>query len=198
MTMKWRARWTSIGYLLGVVAIVVAWGEQLEQRTLAPRPLALVAALVLALLATMFLAFRCPHCHARQVRGRWDWWLIGDRCTTCWQLLDGPALPEEELSEEMIRETNPALATELRRDRLAFETLLERAPNDPVAARQLEAELSRRVASMTQALVDIQRMRPTDSRTLQDFSRSLSQAQAKLAWCRSLSPGPHHGPTQAA
>ena len=194
MTMRWRARWTSIGYLVAAITIVLLWGHQ---KTLAPFPIALTIGLFLAVIASMLFAFRCPHCHARQLRGRWDWWLMGNRCTKCWQLLDGPALPEDQLSEDFIGEMNPGLAAELRGAREAFEALVQRAPSDPEAARRLQAELSRRIESMEQGLADIRASETRDSRMERDLRESLARALAQLEWCRSLPRGDHPNPGQA-
>jgi hypothetical protein len=93
---------------------------------------------------------------------------------------------------------HPAFATEMRRDRLAMAAMVDRAPADPVAARHLEAELSRRIESMQQALADLQASEPSDSMFLTDLRKDLAQAEAQLQWCRALpkvrppAPGASH------
>ena len=186
--MERRARWTSIGFLAGIVAIVIS-AERAGVRSVASVPGALVVALLASVLATMFFAFRCPHCHARQIRNRWEWWFLGRRCRECHQLLDGPALSEDELAEDIVREGDPRFATEMHAARVEFEDLMARAPKDPVAARQLDAKLSERIESMTEAVADLSRCGQVHADNVEDLKKSLAQAQKQLNWCRSLSPG---------
>jgi len=188
MTMKWRARWTSIGFLVGSLAIVVS-AERAGVSSFVAIPGVLVVAVLASVLATMFFAFRCPHCHARQIRDRWDWWFLGRRCRECHQLLDGPATSKDELDEEIVREGDPAFAAEMRAARVEFEDLMARAPKDPVAARQLDSELSRRIESMTEAVAELSKFGQVHASDVEDLKSSLAQAQEQLKWCRSLSPG---------
>jgi hypothetical protein len=53
------------------------------------------------------------------------------------------------VEEELIAERNPALAAEIRRERLTLEDLRRRARTDAVAADQLESELSTRVERLS-------------------------------------------------
>ena len=186
--MKWRARWTSIGFLVGSVAIVVS-AERAGVSSFVSIPGVLVVAVLASVLATMFFAFRCPHCHARQIRDRWDWWFLGRRCRECHQLLDGPDTSKDELDEEIVREGDPAFAAEMRAARVEFEDLMARAPKDPVAARQLDSELSRRIESMTEAVAELSKFGQVHASDVEDLKSSLAQAQEQLKWCRSLSPG---------
>ena len=188
MTMERRARWTSIGFLAGVVAIGIA-AERAGVSSVASVPGALVVALLASVLATMLFAFRCPHCHARQIRNKWDWWFLGHRCRECHQLLDGPALSEDELAEDIVREGDPGFAATMHAARMAFEDLMARAPKDPVAARQLDAELSKRIEGMTEAVAELSRFGQVHASDVEDLKKSLAQAQEQLKWCRSLSPG---------
>ena len=182
MSMRWRARVTSLSFIPLIVVIALTANRGTVSSS---GPIAAVVALIVAAYGMMYFGFRCPHCHARQLRGRWDWWLVGTRCRECSQLLDGPAVPEEQLYEEMLRDRDPAKAEALRQERLAFEALVEKAPHDPSAARQLEAELTRRVENMTTGLAQIRR-EEGDDRAVASFQRILTETQAKLAWCRSL------------
>lgn len=185
MSMRWRARVTSFAFI--PLIVVIALTANRGTVSTSGQIVALVA-LIVAAYGIMYFGFRCPHCHARQLRGRWDWWLVGTRCRVCSQLLDGPAVPEGQLYEEMLRDQDPAKAEALRQERLAFETLVEQAPHDPSAARQLEAELTRRVENMTTGLAQI-RGEGLDDKTVASFERTLARTQAKLAWCRSLGSG---------
>jgi len=188
MTMERRARWTSIGVLAGVVAIAIV-AERAGVSSVASVPGALVVALLASVVATMVFAFRCPHCHARQIRHKWDWWFIGRRCRKCDQLLDGPALSEDELAEDIVRDGDPAFAAGMRAARIEFDDLMARAAKDPVVARQLDAELSKRIESMTEAVAELSRFGQVHVSDVEDLKKDLAQAQEQLKWCRSLSPG---------
>src|SRR5207249_5476872 len=135
--------------------------------------------------ALSFLVFRCPHCRARQIRFRWDWLLIEDRCWRCHQPLDGPARPPDLVEEELAAEVNPALAADMRRDRLTLEELQVGARTDPAAAVRLERELSARVERLREWVTIVSRQAPSDEA---DARRDLARAEAQLAQCRLLRP----------
>jgi hypothetical protein len=147
VTMKWRAR----SVLFAVWATVAVLVAVPSTRAVLDRPLrfspmlAVAIGLVASFYGIAFVAFRCPHCRARQIRGRWDWLLLSDRCWKCHQPLDGPPLPTDVIDEQMVAEVNPTLATEMRRDRLAMEELAQRALTDPTAAEQLRRQLEHQV-----------------------------------------------------
>src|SRR5258708_35493185 len=153
MTMKWRARSAFLAWCAIVVLLLVVPAT----RSALTRPYSLspiaAAALVIGILGSMygltFVAFRCPHCGARQIRGRWDLLLLSDRCWKCQQLLDGSALPSHVLDEQLVAKENPSLAAEMRRDRLALEDLAQRALTNPTAAEKFGRELELRVERLS-------------------------------------------------
>ncbi len=185
--MKWRIRsvyfaaYAMLALVLAVRPLRISLSRSLP---LSPAvALAFGVGLYAALYALSFAAFRCPHCRARQIRGWWDWAFVSDRCGQCYQSLDGLARPHDLVEEELIAERNPALAAEIRRERLTLEDLRRRARTDPVAAEQLESELSTRVERLSEWVAEVRRIAPADeSRARQDLRR----AQHELAQCRSL------------
>ena len=91
--MKWRARTAYLVMFLaltsvGLVSVVV--GKQSHLRIVAGAMWFTALALFAALISSMFLLFRCPHCHARQIRNTYDWFFVGSHCWSCNELLDGP------------------------------------------------------------------------------------------------------------
>ena len=151
MTMKWRARsviFTVWAVAAALVAIPSTRPALDQSRSLAPA-LAVAVGVLLAFYGITFIAFRCPHCGARQIRGRWDWVLLSDHCWKCHQALDGPAIPTDIIDEQMVAQEDPALAAEMQKDRLATEELAQSALTDPGAAEQLERQFERRVEQLT-------------------------------------------------
>jgi len=99
--------------------------------------------------------------------------------------LDSPARPQELIDEEWVAERNPALAADMRRDRLALEELQARARTDPAAAARLEQELSAQVQKLREWVAIVGQEAPCE---VIDARRDLARAEAKLAECRSLPP----------
>ena len=172
MTMRWRAR---LAWLAAVAAVIPAsiWRPHLSPAALA----ALGSAVALVLCAVFFLAFRCPHCGARQLRVRWDWLLMGTRCWRCQQLLDGAAVSDELLEEQLLAEINPQLAANRRRERLVLDELRGRAAASPAAAEQLHRELAARVKHADEWLAVVRREAPSVEPQAQ---RTLAGAQEEL------------------
>ena len=187
MPMKWRAR-------LGLLVVMGLALAALANPTL-NRPWHISTAVaVLSALGILgvsyglpFFVFRCPHCRARQIRYRWDWLFIEDRCWQCRQPLDGPALPPDVIEEEAVAEVNPALAADMRRDRLNLEELQTRARTDPAAAARLERELSTQVQRLQEWLAIVDREAPSE---VADARRDLARAEEQLAQCRLLTRTP--------
>jgi len=181
MSMKWRSR----SILLAAIALAVAAvaTPALNRSWHVSTANSIMAALGIlgAYYALTFLAFRCPHCRARQLRFKADWLLMEDHCWRCHQPLDGAARPAHVVEEELLAEVNPALAAEMRRDRLALEDLQLRARADPAAAMQLERELSTRVNRLKEWVSVVRRQAPHEEAGAR---RDLAQAEAQLAQCR--------------
>src|SRR6266536_3993278 len=176
--MKWRARLR----MLVVMGLALA---ALATPTLnRPWHISTAVAVLLALgilgvsYALPFLVFRCPHCRSRQLRFPCDWLLIGDQCWRCHQPLDGPARPPDLVEEELVAEVNPALAADMRRDRLALEELQVNARTDPAAAARLERELSTRVERLREWVTIVSRQAPSEEA---DARSDLARAEAQLA-----------------
>ncbi len=184
MTMKWRAR----SVLFAVWATVAVLVAVPSTRAALDRPLHLpMLAVAIGVLASFygitFVAFRCPHCGARQIRGRWDWILLSDDCWKCHQPLDGPLLPADVLDEQMVAKVNPTLATEMRRDRLAMEEFAQRALTDPTAAEQLSQQLERQVEQAANWVSVVRLEAPgTEAKAQEDLKR----AQRELAQWQAL------------
>jgi hypothetical protein len=194
MTMKWRARSVCLtAYAIVAVLLVVPSTRSALTRSHSLSPIVAFALLIGiwgALYGLTFVAFRCPHCGARQVRGRWDLLLISDRCWRCQQLLDGPALPSDVLDEQLIANENPTLAADMRRDRLALEDLAQRALTDPTAAEKLGRELELQVERQGQWVAIVRAHDPgMEGRALEDLKR----AQNELAQWRTLRFGTSNG-----
>ena len=147
MTMKWRARsvlftvWATVAVLVAVPSTRAALDRPIHGLPMLASAIGVVALFY----GITFVAFRCPHCGARQIRGRSDWLLLSDDCWRCHQPLDGPPVPTDIIDEEMVATVNPTLAAEMRADRLNTEELAQRALADPVAAEQLERQFERQV-----------------------------------------------------
>ena len=183
MPMKWRAR-------LGMVVVIALALAALAAPTL-NRPWHISGAVgVLVALAIVgvsnslsFLVFRCPHCRARQLRSYGDWLFIGDLCWQCHQPLDGPARSPDLIDEELVAKLDPALAADMRRDRLILGELEASARTDPAAAARLERELSVQVEKLREWVAIVGREALSgEARARQDLAR----AEAQLAQCRSL------------
>src|SRR5712692_3788044 len=183
MPMKWRARLILIAVMALAVAAVAVPGLNRSWHLSTAASILVAVGVFGAYYALTFLAFRCPHCRARQLRFRWDWLLMEDRCWRCHQPLDGAARPLDVVEEGLLAEVNPALATEMRRDRLALEQLQVRARTDPAAAARLERELSARVDRLKEWVTVVRRQAPSEEA---EARRDLARAEAHLAQCRSL------------
>jgi hypothetical protein len=194
MSMKWRARSVWLGTLAMAAAVLVAsyFNPSLGRTWQLPRYafLAFGLGLAAAYYVTFFLAFRCPHCHAHQLRFTWDWLLMDDRCWRCHQALDGPARPRELVEEEFIGELDPVLAAHMRDDRLGLEDLRRRALTDPAAALELAEVLAARVEKLRAWAAIVRRQAPSDTHADQDLSR----AEAELSDLRRLAHGGEPGP----
>jgi hypothetical protein len=185
--MKWRVRSVYISVYVALLIVLAAppVRASLSRHLPLSTGIAVLAAAGLygALYALTFVVFRCPHCRARQIRSWWDWAFVSSRCRQCHQSLDGPARPHDVVEEELIAERNPALAAEMRRDRLALESLRRQASTDARAAQRLEMELSTRVERLSEWVAEVRRISPADeARAREDLRR----AQDELALCRSL------------
>jgi len=180
MPMKWRARLA----MLVVIGVVLA---ATTSPALNRSRYTLVAIAVLGIVGVprllSFFFFRCPHCKAGQLRFVYDWLFIGDRCWHCHQALDGSARPQELIDEEWVAERNPALAADMRRDRVALEELEARARTDPAAAARLEQELSGQVQRLREWVAIVGREASSE---VTNARKDLARAEAKLAECRSL------------
>lgn len=185
MTMKWRAR-SVLFTVWAIVAVLVAIPST---RATLYRPLHSVPLLVIAICVAAsfygitFVAFRCPHCGARQIRDRWDWLQLSDRCWKCQQPLDGPPLPTDVIDEQMVAEVNPTLAAQMRQDRLALEELAQRALTDPTAAEELGRQLARQVEQATNWVSVVRIEAPSMEAEAQD---GLKRAQRELAQWQAL------------
>jgi hypothetical protein len=143
--MKWRARSVVIAVYAVIIAIAVAFGPSVFSRPIGPVALVLaLGAIWGAFFAATSIWFRCPHCHARQIRGRWDWFLVRDRCRECNQPLNGPALSREQLDAEAERELDaidPGRKARWEEEAAARDAekqrLWQQAPTDIRAAQQL-------------------------------------------------------------
>ena len=181
MTMKWRARFGML-VVMGLAVVALATPALNRPWHISKAVAVLVAVGILGVsYALPFLVFRCPHCRARQIRFRFDWLSIGDRCWQCHQPLDGPAIPLEVLDEELVAEVNPPLAAAMRQDRLVLDDLRGRAPTDPAAAARLERELSTQVERLRGWVALVEREAPSEEPAAR---RELAQAEAQLAQCR--------------
>ena len=183
MAMKWRARLAML--LVAALALLSLAIPGLNRPWHISKSVALMIALgILGIsFGLPFLVFRCPHCRARQIRFRFDWLSIGDRCWQCHQPLDGPAIPSEILDEQLVAEVNPALAAAMRQDRLVLDDLRGRAPTDPAATARLERELSTQVERLKGWVAVVGREAPSEEPAAR---RELAQAEAQLAQCRAL------------
>jgi hypothetical protein len=182
MLMKWRARLTML-VVIGV-ALAASASPPLNRFRYISLAVALLGIVGVPRALSLFF-FRCPHCRARQLRFLYDWLFIGDRCWRCHQALDSPARPQELIDEEWVAQGNPALAADMRRDRLALEELQARARTDPAAAARLEQELSAQVQKLREWVAIVGREAPSE---VTNARRDLATAEAKLAECRSLPP----------
>ena len=182
MLMKWRARLTML-IVIGV-ALAASASPSFNRSRYIPLAVALLGIVGVPRALSLFF-FRCPHCRARQLRFVYDWLFIGDRCWQCHQALDSPAGPQELIDEEWVAEGNPALAADMRRDRLALEELQARARTDPAAAARLEQELSAQVQKLREWVAIVGREAPSE---VTNARRDLARVEAKLAECRSLPP----------
>lgn len=181
--MKWRVGATWIGLLIAGIGIAV-WGETHPSST--PVPWILMAALVIGVYTLMLTAFRCPHCGARQIRDKWNWVSVADRCWKCQQLLDSPAVPSDILDEQLMIQENPTLAAEMRRDRLALEDLAQRALTDPTAADQLGRKFEQQVDRARGWVAEVHLHAPDmESQAQEDLRR----AENELAQWRALRSG---------
>src|SRR5439155_12937226 len=187
MTLKWRARVTWAACLGAFVAALVALGEA----TIREHPLYLALVLLPPLVAFLaaWLDFRCPHCGARAVTGHYGYWVVSDTCSHCLHAFGGPHLSDDELAEELTSRTDPALAKQLRTERLEEMDLRSRAPHDPAAAAALEGRLRKRLVGV-EAWVEDMRRHFADGRAeaqeVRTAEAALKELDSQLAWCRSL------------
>ena len=169
--------------------VLVAIGLENVDRSLLYFALALVPLGVPILL--QLIAFRCPHCGARAVKGIYGYWLVNDTCDECLRAFEGPSVSDDELAEELIAKDNPELARQMRQERLQVEDLRERAPVDPQAAATLERILKKRLDGIEIWVRDMHRYLELGQGERKDVATAegaLKQVQEELAWCKSLLP----------
>lgn len=193
--MKWRARGVVLALYATLLVGFALWLAVPSLGSLRIPPSVgypVVIVLLVAWYGAGFAFFRCPHCRAAQIRGisGWDWLLIDDRCRKCGQLLDGPAVPRNVLTENLLAQHNPSLVAEMRRDRLAMEDLAQRAATDATAARELEQKFALEVERLTEWVEVVHEHAPEREA---EARRDLEQAQGELAKWRSLRAGTDQG-----
>ncbi len=191
MPLKWRARLTWAGCMVGLATLVLVIGpHRIDQ---SPWYAGLVILPLLILVAAQLFAFRCPHCGERAVRGHYGYWVASDTCAKCLRDFEGASLSDDQLAEKLIAEDNPELAQKLRQRRLEEEELRKRAPTDAQAAAILEGMLKERLEGVEAWVRDMQRLyalKQTDKADLVAAEVSLNKLQADLRWCMGLTSGP--------
>src|SRR5881394_405485 len=189
MHLKWRARLT---WVVGMAAFVALMLIIKPERFPSPWYVILAILPLVTLIAAQFLAFRCPHCGARAVRGYYWYWVVSDACSQCLRDFEGPFLSEDEVAEKLLAEDKPDLAKRMRQERLEEEDLRNRAALDPQAAATLERILNERLVGVEGWVRDVHRIAQSgqgDRKDVATAEAALKKVQDELAWCRSLPRG---------